>query len=38
MVIFVLVCITMYPFYFCNYFDEEERAGYFAYIAFEMSC
>ena len=33
-----LVCITLYPFYFCNHLDEEERGGCFALIGFLMSC
>ena len=36
--VFVLVCITLCPFYFCNHLDEEERAGCFALNVFGMSC
>ena len=36
--VFVLVCITFRPVYFCNHLDEEERAGCFALIVFLMSC
>ena len=36
--VFVLLCITFCPFQFCNYLDEEERADYFAFIVFLMSC
>ena len=25
--VFVVLCITLDPFYFCNRFDKEERAG-----------
>ena len=32
MLVFVLVCITLCPFYVCNNLDEEERAGCFAFI------
>ena len=32
MLVFVLMCITLYPFYFCSHLDEEERAGCFAFI------
>ena len=38
MLVFVLVCITLCPFKFCNHLDEEERAGCFASIVFWMSC
>ena len=37
-VLFVLVCITLCPFWFCNHLDEEERAGCFASLVFRMSC
>ena len=33
-----LVCITLCPFWFCNHFEEEERAGCFAFIVVGMSC
>ena len=33
----VLVCITLCPFYFCN-LDAEVRSGCFASIVFRMSC
>ena len=36
--VFVLVCITLCPFQFCNHLDKEERAGCFAFVAFWMSC
>ena len=36
--VFVLVCITLCPFLFCNNLDEEERAGCFASDVFWMSC
>ena len=38
MLVFALVCITFFPFKFCNHLDEEERAGCFAFIVFWMSC
>ena len=38
MFVFVLVCITLCPFLFCNHLDEEERTGCFADIVFQMSC
>ena len=38
MFVFVLLCITLLPFYFCNHIEEEERAGCFAFIVFPMSC
>ena len=38
MFVFVFVCITLCPFYFCNHLDEKERAGCFAFIVFWMSC
>ena len=34
MLVFVLVCITVSPFYFCNHLDEEERAGCFVFYCF----
>ena len=36
--VFVLVCITLCPFQFCNHLGEEDRAGRFAFIIFLMSC
>ena len=30
--VFVLVCITLCPFYFCNRLEEEENAGSFAFV------
>ena len=38
MLVFVLLCITLCHFQFCNHLREEERAGYFAFIALSMSC
>ena len=35
--VFVLVCIALCPFQFCN-LDVEERAGCFAFIVLRMSC
>ena len=36
--VFVLVCITLCPFLFCNHLDKKERAGCFAFIVFWMPC
>ena len=36
--VFILVFITLCPFYFCNHLDEEERACCFVFIVFQMSC
>ena len=36
--IFVLLCITVCPFYFSNRFEEEEDAGCFAFVVLSMSC
>ena len=36
--VFVLVCIALCPFKFCNHLGEEEKAGCFAFIFFLMSC
>ena len=36
--VFVSVFITLCPFKFCNYLDEEKRAGNFDFIVFWMSC
>ena len=38
MFVFVLVCITLCPFLFYNHLEEEEGAGCFAFIVFQMSC
>ena len=38
MLVFVLICITLYPFLFCNHLGEEERAGCSAFIVFYMFC
>ena len=35
---FVLVCITLRYFLFCNHLDGVERASCFAFIYFPMSC
>ena len=32
MFVFVLLCITLCPFLFCNHLEEEEKAGCFAII------
>ena len=36
--VFILVCMTLCSFLFCNYLEQEERAGCFAFIVFRMSC
>ena len=33
--VFVLLCITLYPFQFCNHLKEEEKAGCFALLSYE---
>ena len=35
---FVLLCITLCPFSFCNHLEDEEKAGGFAFIASQMYC
>ena len=35
---FVLLCITLCPFWFCNHLEEEEKTGCFAFIVIQMSC
>ena len=35
---FVLLGITYCSFWFCNHFDEEEKAGCFAIIVLQMYC
>ena len=32
-----LLCVTLCPFWFCNHFDGEERAGFFALFVFLVS-
>ena len=36
--VFVLLCVTLFPFWFCNQLDKEGRAACFALIFFLMSC
>ena len=36
--VFVLLCISMCPFYCCYHLDEEENDNCFALIVFLMSC
>ena len=36
--VFVLLCITLCPFWFCNHLEEEERAGCFVFIVLRMPC
>ena len=38
MFVFVLLCITLCPFSFCNHLDEEVKAGCFAFIFLQMYC
>ena len=38
MFIFVLLCITLCPFLFCNHLEEEEKTGCFAIIVLQMYC
>ena len=38
LIVFVLLCITLCPFQFCNHLEEERRAGCFAFIVLRMSC
>ena len=38
MFVFVLLYITLFPFYFCNHLEEEEKAGCFAVIVLQMYC
>ena len=37
MFVFVSLCITVCPFYFCN-LEEEEKAGCFAIIVLQIYC
>ena len=34
MFVFVLLCITLCPFWFCNHLEEEERTGCFVVVVF----
>ena len=34
---YVLLCVTLFPFLFCNHLDGEERAGCFALVVFLVS-
>ena len=38
MFVFVLLCITLCLFYFCNRLEEEENAGCCAFVVLPMSC
>ena len=38
MFVFVLLCISLCPFQFCNHLEEEEKAGCFPSIVLQMSC
>ena len=37
MFVFVLLCIILCPFKFCNHLEEEERAGCFSFV-FSYGC
>ena len=34
---YVLLCVTVWPFWFCNHLNREERAGCFALFVFLVS-
>ena len=36
MFVFVLLCITLCPFYFCNLLERKEKTGCFAIIVLQM--
>ena len=36
--VFVLFYITLCPFLFCNHLEEDEKAGCFAIIVYQMYC
>ena len=36
MFVFVLLCITLCSFWFCNHLDDEEKAGCFVIIVLQM--
>ena len=38
MFVFVLLCITLCPFLFCNYLEEGKKAGCFAIDVLQMYC
>ena len=38
MFVFVLLCISLCPFYFCNHHEEEEKVGCLASIVLQMHC
>ena len=38
MLVFILICLTLCPFWLCNFLDEEESVGGFALIVFRMYC
>ena len=38
MFVFVLLCIILCPFYFCNHLEEVEKAGCIAFIVLQMYC
>ena len=38
MFVFVLLCITLCPFKFCNHLEEEEKGGCFDIIVLQIHC
>ena len=36
--VYVLLCINLCPFYFCNHLKDEEKAGCFAITVLQMWC
>ena len=38
MIVFILLCITLCPFQFCNHLDEEDKTSCFAIFVLQMSC
>ena len=36
--VFVLLYITLCPFYFCNRLEEEKNAGSYVFVVLPMSC
>ena len=38
MFVFVLLCITLCPFLFCNHLEEEEKGGCLTIFALPMYC
>ena len=38
MFVFVLLCITLCPFWFCSHLEEEESGCCYAFIVLQMYC